>query len=127
MLRATAIYTEAKGRMNDSQLLRLIYAELRQTADGQIPAGDLLRLAHIILLAHQTQFEEEYERKRESKPPFHTLEVDEAMRDGGWRILAFENRYLPRQYELPPEARIRIREQLNKYLGKRWQRLFPPG
>lgn len=108
--------------MHNPAKLRAIYAELRRAAGKDAVAADLLRLAHLLLKAYTLGDDidvDEYGRPVDSRA-FFALPIDEAMEDGGWRILNFESR---RTYGIdeisPPEMSI-ITRALRRYLGSEW-------
>ena len=115
--------------MQEPPLLRAIYAELRDSAGTEISAGDLLRLAHTILRAFKAEYIEgpEEPRYRQRDGEFHSMPVDEAMKDGGWKVLHFEGPGSPPRHDVAPEADMFLNHQLTKFLGHEWQRLIPPG
>lgn len=102
--------------------IRAIYAELRQMLGEEAPAGDLLKIAHLFLRAYSDTPDElrEFGVAGESRP-FLTLPVDEAMSDGGWRILTFERERSTFLDLRDPVAMAKFEPLLSKYLGPEWQ------
>lgn len=81
------------GYMLDSVRLRTIYAELRHTLGGDAAAGDVIRLASIILRHYYPSIEEARDEDDAANySTFGCLPIDEAFRDGGLRVLEFESR-----------------------------------
>jgi hypothetical protein len=108
--------------MNKPALIRAIFAELRYSLGPDVPAGDLIRLANLILRAHTEDKDglDEFGRPSEGQS-LGALEVDKAMSDGGWRILAYEAQ--PREYfdDIDQGLLGAIRPLIEKYLGPEWQ------
>jgi hypothetical protein len=71
--------------MRRAARLRAIYAELRSALGGTASAGDLVRLANVILRTYNVEWDDldDFGRPVDSRA-FFALPVDEAMRDGGW-------------------------------------------
>ena len=123
----------ASGRVRRSAQLRAIYAELRSNPDIEASAGDLLRLASFILRS----FDPELDRIDGSDHPRGSrnllfLPLDEAMSDGGWRILDFETHRDFTIDELAPLERAILEAHIQTYFGPQWRvtprRAFdPPG
>lgn len=88
----------------------------------EAPAGDLLKIAHLFLRAYSDTPDElrEFGVAGESRP-FLTLPVDEAMSDGGWRILTFERERSAFLDLRDPVAMAKFEPLLSKYLGPEWQ------
>jgi len=106
--------------MQRPALLRAIYAELRLSLGAEPPGGDLLRLAHLIVLAADDVEQDESDGRSGGSQPFFTWPVDDAMSDGGWRILAFEKD----AFSLEDRGRdiaFNTRLLIEKYLGPEWQ------
>lgn len=107
-------------------LVKAVYEELRASSAGtDVAAIDLLRLAQHIVRAYtdpDSAFEET-ERQREFRG-FHQLAVDDAMNDGGWRILEFEHPGIV-SYCDPSTTDITLRRyRIERYLGPEWR--HPP-
>ena len=102
--------------MNRPDQIRQIYAELRRTL-GSASAGDLLRLAALIVRTYRSP--EKLDRSfRDGRRPFVELELDNAMKDGGWRILAYEARAgMPFTDDLPDNY-FGVRARLQKLVGR---------
>jgi hypothetical protein len=77
--------------MRKGDLLRSIYAELRSSLGREVTAGEVIRLANLILRSY-TGLEDFREDGRAGGPgrSLVCLAVDTAMRDGGWRVMEFE-------------------------------------
>jgi hypothetical protein len=111
--------------MRKPALVRAIYAELRHMLGEEHAAVDVLKMADLLVSSYVDPPDEllEYGVAQEGRP-FVTLPVDEAMNDGGWRILAFENkrRLLSRELDDPNSREMmQIARALNHYLGCDWR------
>jgi len=110
-------------RMRRTATLRVIYSELRSIPGIEAPAGDLLRLAQLILDSHDPVSDEGldvYGRPRESRT-FFSLPIDEAMKDGGWRILDFEahRNFVIDDLDFCDSEALRI--GIERILGPQWR------
>ena len=114
--------------MQKPQLLRAIYAELRTTLGPDVSVGDAVKLAHLILRSYQDDdngadgFPKDYSTR--SLP--HRA-VDEAMNDGGWRILEFEEKRLELAKTETSHEFCEIDLIVRKYLGPEWRHLRQMG
>jgi hypothetical protein len=108
--------------------LRTIYGELRRALGADAPAGDLLRLAHVILRAYNEEGVEPdgFEEAAESRA-FLLQPVDKAMSDGGWRVLEFELERATGPDDIDPEQLADLRRYIERFLGPEWQQRIPPG
>lgn len=108
--------------MQKPALIRAIFAELRASLGPDVPAGDLIRLAHLIVRAHTEEQDElaEFGRQGESRS-LVSLAVDVAMADGGWRILEFEAHKREYLDDVDRERVCVIKPLIQKYLGPEWQ------
>lgn len=114
--------------MREPLLVKLIYAELRETIGAELGKGAALRLAHLILEANKTYFaSDELQVEPEVDLPFHARPVDEAMGDGGWKILNFEVPKTLQSETLPYTARTYQRSRLKGLMGTEWRRHLAPG
>lgn len=108
--------------MRNPAKLRAIYAELRRAAGTDVSAGDLVRLAHLILRTYnaETDSVDDYGRPADSRA-FCSLPVDEAMMDGGWRVLTFEAK---RRYgidDVDTQELAILKTYVTSFLGPEWQ------
>tara|TARA_R110000868_G_scaffold33659_2_gene122019 strand:- start:2466 stop:2813 length:348 start_codon:yes stop_codon:yes gene_type:complete len=107
--------------MQKPALLRAIYAELRSELGSEAAAGDVLRLAHAILLF----LTDDEDLTGFGQPPpsrsFVSMPVDEAMSDGGWRVLEFELGYQASIDNVGARDFNVLRSLIEKYLGPEWQ------
>lgn len=109
--------------MRKPGLVRAVYAELRAMLGDTHASGDLLKMASLLVSSYQDPFDElaEFGVAQEGRP-FSSLPVDEAMSDGGWRILSFESKQHDSWRDLRnPVAVARITAILNRRLGPEWQ------
>jgi hypothetical protein len=108
--------------MRDPEKIRAIYAELRKAVGGEASPGVLLRLAYIILSTYNSDLDhfDEFGRPVESRT-FFALPVDEAMRDGGWRILNFESRRSFGLDDVDPQDLVTLKVLIQRFLGPTWQ------
>lgn len=114
--------------MRKSDQLVAIYEELKHAVGNSVPSGDLIRLANLILKSYSFEEPEEYglDEASESRG-LHSLAVDAAMEDGGWRVLFFEKRQYSDTSLIDAAGFRSLRQKLDAYLGSEWQRRFPPG
>lgn len=108
--------------MQNPARLRAIYAELRRAAGKDVAAADLLRLAYVLFKTYRLEFGQEvddYGLPADSRA-FAVLPVDEAMEDGGWRVLNFEWRRRFCIDEVGPRELSIIIRAVRKYLGPEW-------
>jgi len=105
---------------NQAKLLAVL--EVLRAAGPDVPAGDLLRLAAHISKAALTEPDElaGFGRPGESRP-FLGLPCDEAMEDGGWRVLAFEGRQDGGLDNLDFDELEHLESRLESLLGPLWQ------
>jgi len=86
-------------------------------------SGDLLKMANLLVSAYQDPVDElaEFGVDQEGQS-FSSLPVDEAMSDGGWRVLSFESKRQDSWRDLRnPVTVARITAILNRRLGPEWQ------
>jgi len=108
--------------MRKPDLIRAIYAELRRNIASDIPDGDLLRFAHLIVQSQtqDTDLLAEFGRVV-SGQSLLSAEVDQAMNDGGWRILEFEGQTTSARDDSDGGKRRVLRNLIQRYLGPEWQ------
>lgn len=108
--------------MRKPALIRALYAELRQMLGADVADGDVLKLANHFLQAYGDAPYEltEFGVAHDSRP-FSSLPVDEAMNDGGWRILFHERRVSSWTDRRDPLELARLTPLLDRYLGPTWQ------
>jgi hypothetical protein len=108
--------------MRKPDLIRAIYSELRRNLGPDVPAGDALRLAHFIVRS--------YTEERDSLADFGEAKVgrsllyapvDEAMNDGGWRVMEYECSSAGGGDDLNAVERLVLCSLIEKYLGPEWQ------
>lgn len=108
--------------MQKPALFRAIYAELRLTLGKDVPSSELLTLATVILRSYAIERDGAAEDGRiGTSRPFFSLPVDEAMRDGGWRVLDFETTQQYSKDDHDAGALTTLRPLIEKYLGPEWQ------
>ena len=80
--------------MNRPAQVRAIFAELRSTLDESYSDRELLKFAHSIILAYAAagKIDDDVLGGGPSVRSFFSAPLDEAIQDGGWRVLDFENR-----------------------------------
>lgn len=108
--------------MRKPDLIRVIYAELRRTVTNDVPDGDLLRLAHLIVQSQLSEIDllSEFGRAGTSRS-FWSADVFDAMSDGGWRILEFEGRATSIRDDPDGPERRDLRIFIQRFLGPEWQ------
>lgn len=114
--------------MRRSTQLKLIFEELRRAAGPDAAAGDLLRLAHLVLRAYtfEPTHDDDFGHERDTRS-FVSLPVDEAMQDGGWKILSFESSRAAGGSETDASDSAVLYRHIAHFLGPEWQQRFPPG
>ena len=108
--------------MRKSDLIRAIYAELRQNVANDVSDGDLLRLAHLIVQSQLNEIDQlaEFGRAGATRSLWSS-DVFDAMSDGGWRILEFEGRTTSVRDD-PDGAELGVLHHLiENFLGPEWQ------
>jgi hypothetical protein len=103
--------------MSAAPAIRNVYAQLRQLLGDQISSTDALHFASQIVLfcVRRARL---YARSHTStrylleERPFETWPVDEAMSDGGWRVLEYEMDQLRPDYDI---GRVHIYETAANY------------
>ena len=110
-----------RKRMRKADLLRAIFAELRRNVAADIPDGDLLRFAHLILQSQVAKVDvlNEFGLSRERYSLFRAP-LDEAIKDGGWSVLEFERRSA-RNDDEDAFDRAPFKSLIESYLGPEWQ------
>ena len=109
--------------MRKPGLVRAVYAELRAMLGDTHASGDLLKMASLLVSAYQDPLDElaEFGVAHEGRP-FSSLPVDEAMGDGGWRILYFESKRHDSWRDVRDPVMVsRLTAILNRRLGPEWQ------
>lgn len=107
--------------MQKPALVRAIYAEIRKGLPD-LAAGEALELAHRLLRAYVTDtdqlkpFGQEVDDRSLARLP-----LDEAIRDGGWRVMEYELHRAAAFEDLDSETFAAIRPIIEKYLGPEWQ------
>lgn len=107
-------------------IVKAVYEELRASSAGTgVAAIDLLRLAqHIVRAYTDPDADIRSEERQIEFRGFYHLSVDEAMKDGGWRVLEFEDRGL-QAYQDVSISHVRFhRQQVERFLGPEWR--HPP-
>lgn len=108
--------------MRKPALVRALYVELRQMLGPEVADGDVLKLAHHFLQAYgDAPYQlNEFGVAHEGRP-FSSLPVDEAMNDGGWRILFHERRSSSWTDRRDPVELATLTPILDRLLGPAWQ------
>jgi hypothetical protein len=108
--------------MRKSDIIRAIYAELRQNVAADVPDGDLLRLANLIVQSQLTEIDllADFGRAGATRS-FWSSDVFDAMSDGGWRILEFEGRTTSVRDDSDGAERRTLHHLIENFLGPEWQ------
>lgn len=111
--------------MGSAAKIRAIYAELRSAIGDAAPAWELLVLAHAILKSFAPDFDElgPFGRPREGRV-FFALPLDEAMEDGGWRILNFESHRNFDIEDVDSQDFPALTVEIQQFLGAQWRPTF---
>lgn len=112
--------------MRKSDQLRAIYSELRHAAGPEIPAGDLIKLAHLIFQTYKSQADEtdQFGVPRKSRA-LSALPVDVAMHDGGWKVWSYEDHRAATVEMLDETEKFGLEEIIDSYLGFTWRYQVP--
>jgi hypothetical protein len=109
--------------MNRSHQTRLIYAVLR-SLHPEVAAGDLLRIAAMILEAEEDGFDE-FDSRKGSHYFSHSMPVDLVLRDGGWSNLYADKRTNYCLWDEEPDAADTTADRLQSLLGKvEWPKII---
>lgn len=109
--------------MQTPALVRAIYAEIRNGLPD-LPAGEALELAHRLYRAYASNPDELRPFGQEiASRSLAVLPLDEAISDGGWRVMEYEYHRAAEFDDLDTEALSAIRPIIEKYLGPEWQHL----
>jgi hypothetical protein len=101
--------------------IRAIYAELRNCLGPEVPSGDLLRIANLILTSYvDVRKEDDDFDSLPEHNSLETLEVDVAI-DAGWRIVIFECERARNVDDLEPLDQALLCWRLEEYLGPEWR------
>jgi hypothetical protein len=107
--------------MQKPALIRAIYSEIRRGLP-QLPAGEALEMAHRLLRAYTEDPDQTKIFGREGEVrSLARLPVDEAMQDGGWRVMEYELRRAGDVEDLDAGMLAALRPIIEKYLGPEWQ------
>jgi hypothetical protein len=88
--------------VNRPQQVREIFAELKQVFGVRVAAGELVRVANALLETYRSLDIEHYgDFGYPKQDPYFALDVDKAMRDGGWKVLNFEKTGMALSDDLP--------------------------
>jgi hypothetical protein len=111
--------------MGSAAKIRAIYAELRSAIGDIAPAGELLRLAYAIAKSFAPNLDELglFGRPREGSA-FFALPVDEAMDDGGWKVLNFETHRNFDIEDIDPQDVPPLQVEIQRSLGPQWRPTF---
>lgn len=110
--------------MRKHDVLRAIYVELRATLGPEIPAGEVIRLANLILRAYSGLDHESIDDHSGSRTSIVSMAVDTAMQDGGWRVLEFEESQCS-LHERDYDVMLELRPIIEKFLGPEWKHPSP--
>ena len=109
--------------MRKSVKIREIYRELRYATAGTASAIDLIRLAHLILKSYNFEDDSSFKFQDQVKlREISFLPLDEALSDGGWRILNFEQQD---RKTLDDERVSQYRDEIERLLGSEWPNQLP--
>jgi hypothetical protein len=75
--------------------VRAVFAELRRALGGEIPAGELLKLAAALVDVSHPQPRKDHYHGVGTRASFDQMPLDKAFADGGWRILESERSWVP--------------------------------
>lgn len=113
--------------MRKSDRIRLIYRELRATLGSGVPGRDIARLAHFVLRSYLSEeLSEPLEDRLQERRSFIGYAIDDAIKDGGWRVLSFEDRRAWNPDALDTCDLIAFNRHLQRWLGPEWQQKHPP-
>lgn len=108
--------------MRKPELIRAIFAELRRTLTPDVSDGDALRLAHFIVRSYTEEHDylADFGRERASRSLLYTP-VDEAMNDGGWRVMEYEGGRESVKDDRDPDTHRILCNLIERYLGPEWR------
>ena len=100
--------------MNRPQKVNQIYLELRAELGDKIPAHELLRSAALLVAVVKGDGPATGAVHHSPRATFDEKPLDEAMADGGWKILARESSWLHR-IDGDDTPSVKAKEQLRSY------------
>lgn len=106
--------------MRKPALFRAIYAELRTSLGDSVSAKELVSIANHILRAYREETDGIDHGQAAVGRSMFSLPVDEAMEDGGWKVLEFEASGGDVD-EVPVQLPISARLLVDKFLGPEWK------
>ncbi len=104
--------------------IRRIVAELRAALGPDVPAWQLLQLAHHIVDAHREPEIHDFDEPI-ARNPFFAMDVDLAFqRDNGWKVVDFERQQGMAFDDELPDSHYRTEARLRSLIGHtRWPRI----
>jgi hypothetical protein len=97
-----------------TKYLQFVYAELRAALGVRVAGGDILRLALLVCEALDEDDGDYAPNPRDSRSTM-LLPVDEAMSDGGWKVLILEGKLGLKLYDDYDPGTISARERVKKF------------
>jgi hypothetical protein len=106
---------------------RLIYRELRLSLPSEVPAHEIMRLAHLIIRSYQGDFDKDDTAARNgAHRNVRYKPVDEAIEDGGWWLYSTgeaDGELYDRNTSDIPETQAKLK----RIFGVEWQSRIPQG
>jgi hypothetical protein len=112
-------------RRSTTRQIREVFAILKQHIKGRMPAGELLRLAFAFIELYRSLDIEQYgDLGYSTRESFFAAAVDNAMKDGGWRIMVHEAKIGMELSDELPDNHLQIRARIQSFIGRtEWPRI----
>jgi hypothetical protein len=109
----------------DPQKLKEVFAVFKQVFNKKMPAGDLIRAAHAFIELYDALDVESYgDLGYSTREAFFAAAVDQAMTDGGWRILGHEAKIGMELCDDLPDNYLTVRAKIRGLVGStEWPRI----
>ena len=114
-----------RGKKTDPQKLREVFAVFKVVFDKKMPAGDLLRAAHAFMELYETLDVERYgDLGYSTREAFFAAAVDQAMKDGGWKVLGHETKIGMELCDDLPDNYLAVQARIKTLVGyTEWPRI----
>ncbi len=112
-------------KRTDPQKLREVFAVFKAIFKEKMPAGDLLRAAFAFIELYEALDVERYgDLGYSTREAFFAAAVDQAMGDGGWRVLRHEMKVGMVLCDEVPDNYLAVQARIRSFVGRtEWPRI----